>query len=56
MRVQLLTSDIVAYHQLQARRDKRAKPMIVKFFYNVVKRDDMMARKNLKGTKRYVKE
>ena len=53
MRVQFLTSDISACHQLPARRDERAKPMIVSFLNNAVKQDVMC---NLKRTKMYVKE
>ena len=37
MGIQLLMSDIVACHELPARRDEHVKPMIVSFLNNTVK-------------------
>ena len=56
MGVQLQTSDIVACHQLPSRKDERVKPVIVSLINNAVKRDVMMGRRNLKGTRIYVNE
>ena len=54
--VQLLTSDIVACHELPSRKDERVKPMIVSLINTAMKRDVMIGRKNLKGTCIYVNE
>ena len=56
MGVQLLTSDIVACHELPSRKDERVKLMIVSLINNAVKRDVVMGRQNLKGTRIYVNE
>ena len=48
MGVQLLTSDIIACHELPSRKDERVKPIILSLINNAVKRDVMMGRKNLK--------
>ena len=50
------TSDIVACHELPSRKDERVKPVIVSLINTAVKRDVMMGRKNLKGTRIYVNE
>ena len=56
MGVQLLTSDIIACHELPGRKYERVKPIIMSLINNAVKRDVMMGRKNLKGTRIYVNE
>ena len=56
MGVQLQTSDIVACHELPSRKGERVKPVIVSLINNAVKRDVMMGRKKLKGTRIYVNE
>ena len=56
MGVQLQTSDIVVCHELPSRKDERVKQVIVSLIINAVKRDVMMGRKNLKGTRIYVSE
>ena len=44
MGVQLLTSDIIACHELPGRKDERVKPIIMSLINNAVKRDVMMGR------------
>ena len=56
MGVQLQTRDIIACHELPSRREERVKPVIVSLINNAVKRDVMMGRKKLKGTRTYVNE
>ena len=56
MGVQLQTNDIVACHELPSRKEERVKPVIVSLINNAVKRDVMMGRKKLKGTRIYVNE
>ena len=58
MGVQLQTSDIVTCHELPSRKDERVKPVIVSLILTTgaVKRDVMMGRRNLKGTRIYVNE
>ena len=56
MGVQLQTSDIIACHELPSRKEERVKPVIVSLINNAVKRDVMMGRKKLKGTRIYVNE
>ena len=56
MGVQLLTSDIIACHELPGRKDERVKPIIMSLINNAVKRDVMMWRKNLNDRRIYVNE
>ena len=56
MNVRMETHDIVACHELPARNNDTVKPVIVCLLNSAVKRDLMMARKNLKGSRIYVNE
>ena len=56
MNVRMETNDIVACHELPARNNETVKPVIVCLLNSAVKRDLMMARKNLKGSRIYVNE
>ena len=56
MNVRMDIHDIVACHELPARNNDTVKPVIVCLLNSAVKRDLMMARKNLKGSRIYVNE
>ena len=56
MNVQMETNDIVACHELSARKNETVKPVIVCLFNSAVNGDLMMGRKTLKGSRIFVNE
>ena len=56
MNVRMKTNDIVACHELPARKNETAKPVLVCLLNSAVKRDLMMGRKTLKGSRIFVNE
>lgn len=56
MNVRMETNDIVACHELPARKNETVKPVIVCLLNSAVKRDLMMGRKTLKGSRIFVNE
>ena len=51
MRVRLVPNDIVACHELPARRNEKMEPIILNFAEQT---DDMMQKKNVKGSTMFV--
>ena len=56
MNVRMETNDIVACHELPARNNETVKPIIVCLLNSTVKRDLMMGRNTLKGSRIFVNE